>query len=160
MLALAPASPRHTIDGLHPARRELALPASLLEDAKRFSRQERGTLFMTLTAALKMLLYCHLGQEDLRVATLVANRNRPGTEGLIGPLVNTVILRTNLGGDPNPREIMRRVRATTLAAFGHQDLPFEELVETLARERALKAAALARKSCLCCIMPRCAPRYI
>jgi len=144
MLALAPASPRHTIDGLHPARRELALPASLLEDAKRFSRQERGTLFMTLTAALKMLLYCHLGQEDLRVATLVANRNRPGTEGLIGPLVNTVILRTNLGGDPNPREIMRRVRATTLAAFGHQDLPFEELVETLARERALKAAALAQ----------------
>jgi len=86
MLALAPASPRHTIDGLHPARRELALPASLLEDTKRFSRQERGTLFMTLTAALKMLLYCHLGQEDLRVATLVANRNRPGTEGLIGPL--------------------------------------------------------------------------
>jgi acyl-CoA synthetase (AMP-forming)/AMP-acid ligase II/acyl carrier protein len=144
MLAFAPATPRHTIDGLHPARRELALPASLLEDAKRFSQQEGGTLFMTLTAALKMLLYCYLGQEDLRVATHVANRNRPGTEGLIGPLVNTVILRTNLGGDPNPREIMRRVRATTLAAFGHQDLPFEELVETLARERALKAAALAQ----------------
>ena len=74
-----------------------------------------------------------LGLDDVRVATNVANRNRPGSERLIGPLVNTVILRTNLGGDPTPREVMRRVRATTLAAFAHQDLPFEELVETLER---------------------------
>jgi hypothetical protein len=144
VLEFAATRPRQTIDGLHPARREVALAASLLEDIRRFSQQTGGTLFMALIAALKMLLYCHFGQEDSRVATLVANRNRPGTEGLIGPLVNTVVLRTNLGGDPNPREMMRRVRATTLAAFGHQDLPFEELVETLERERALKATALAQ----------------
>ena len=99
---------------------------------------------MALVAALKTLLHRYLGQEDLRVATLVANRNRPGTEGLIGPLVNTVILRTNLGGDPSPREVMRRVRATTLAAFAHQDLPFEELVETFERERALEPATLSQ----------------
>jgi non-ribosomal peptide synthetase component F len=122
----------------------VALPASLLEDARRFSQQEGGTLFMALAAALKMLLYCYLGQEDLRVATLVANRNRPGTDRLIGPLVNTLILRTNLGGDPNAKEMMRRVRDTTLVAFSHQDLPFEELVEALKRERAVKAAALAQ----------------
>ncbi len=99
---------------------------------------------MALAAALKTLLHCYLGQDDLRVATLVANRNRPGTAGLIGPLANTVILRTNLGGDPSPQEVMRRVRATSLAAFARQDLRFEELVETLERERALKPAALAR----------------
>ena len=99
---------------------------------------------MALVAALKTLLHRYSGQDDLRVATHVANRNRPGTEGLIGPLVNTVILRTSLGGDPSPREVMRRVRATTLAAFAHQDLPFEELVETLERERALEPAALAQ----------------
>ncbi len=144
VLAFPTSRPRQTIDGLNPARRDVALPASLLEDVKRFSQQEGGTLFMALTAALKMLLYCHLGREDLRVATLVANRNRPGTDRLIGPLVNTVILRTDLSGDPNPKEMMRRVRATTLAAFGHQDLPFEELVATLERERAVKAAALAQ----------------
>jgi non-ribosomal peptide synthetase component F len=69
------------------------------------------------------------------VATLVANRNRPGTQGLIGPLANTVILRTSLAGDPNPLEVMRRVRATTLAAYAHQDLPFEEVIENLERER-------------------------
>jgi non-ribosomal peptide synthetase component F len=99
---------------------------------------------MALVAALKTLLQCYLGQDDLRVATLVANRNRPGTAGLIGPLVNTVILRTNLGGDPSPREVMHRVRATTLGSFAHQDLLFEELVETLERERGLKPAELAR----------------
>ena len=97
---------------------------------------------MALVAALKALLHRYLGQDDVRVATNVANRNRPGTEALIGRLANTVVLRTDLGGDPNAREVMRRVRATTLAAFAHQDLPFEELVETLERERALEPAAL------------------
>jgi non-ribosomal peptide synthetase component F len=92
-------------------------------------------LYMTLVAALKTLLYRYLGEDDVRVATNVANRNRPGTEALIGPLVNTVILRTNLGGDPNPREVMRRVRSTALAAFANQNLPFDELVQTLERER-------------------------
>jgi non-ribosomal peptide synthetase component F len=79
----------------------------------------------------------------VRVATNVANRNRPGTEALIGPLVNTVILRTNLGGDPSPREVMRRVRATSFAAFANQDLPFEELVRTFEREHGAKPLALA-----------------
>ena len=107
--------------------------------------EEGGTLFMALVAALKTC--CCIATRARTTCEWprnVANRNRPGTEGLIGPLVNTVILRTNLGGDPSPREVMRRVRATTLAAFAHQDLPFEELVETLERERALEPAALAQ----------------
>ena len=91
---------------------------------------------MALGRGLKTLLHRHVGEEDLRVATNVANRNRAGHEGLIGPLVNTVILRTDLGDDPTPREVMRRVRATTLDAYAHQDLPFEELAETLLRDRA------------------------
>jgi non-ribosomal peptide synthetase component F len=144
VMTFATAGPRRFVDGLRTARREMALPASLSEAVKRFSQQEGGTLFMTLVAGLKTLLHRYLGQEDLRVATNVANRNRSGTERLIGPLANTVILRTHLGGDPSPREVMRRVRATTLAAYAHQDLPFEELAEALERERALKPAALAQ----------------
>jgi acyl-CoA synthetase (AMP-forming)/AMP-acid ligase II len=143
-IELAKARPRHTIDGLRTARRGLALPARLSEAATRFSHREGGTLFMALVAALKTLLHRYVRQDDLRVATLVANRNRPRTEGLIGPLANTVILRTNLGGDPSLREVMRRVRATTLAAFANQDLPFEELVDTLEQERALRRATLAQ----------------
>ncbi|SHK59228.1 Acyl-CoA synthetase (AMP-forming)/AMP-acid ligase II [Bradyrhizobium lablabi] len=132
---LATSSPRRAIDDLRTARREWMLPAGLAEAAKRFSRQEGGTLYMALVAALKTLLHRYLGQDDVWVATNVANRNRPGTEALIGPLVNTVILRTDLGGDPTAREVMRRVRLSALAAFAHQDLPFEELVQTLERER-------------------------
>jgi acyl-CoA synthetase (AMP-forming)/AMP-acid ligase II/acyl carrier protein len=135
---------KRAIDGFRTARREVALPATLSEAAKRFSREQGSTLFMTLVAAFKTLLHRYVGEEDLRVATLVANRNRPGTEHLIGPLANTVILRTSFGGDPSPREVLRRVRATTLAAFAHQDLPFEELVATLEHERALEPAALAQ----------------
>jgi acyl-CoA synthetase (AMP-forming)/AMP-acid ligase II/acyl carrier protein len=144
IMEFATARPRRTIDNLLTARAAVAIPASLSEAAKRFSHREGSTLFMALVAAFKTLLYRYFGQQDLRVATLVANRNRPGTEGLIGRLVNTVILRTDLGGDPSSREVMRRVRATTLAAFARQDLPFEELVETLERERELKPAELAQ----------------
>jgi acyl-CoA synthetase (AMP-forming)/AMP-acid ligase II/acyl carrier protein len=140
---LAPAHPSQKIDDLHTARREVALPARLSKAIKRFSQQEGGTLFMALIAAFKTLLHLYTAEVDMRVATPIANRNRPGTERLIGPLVNTVILRTNLGGDPTPRQVMRRVRATALAAFANQELPFEVLVETLERERGLKPAALS-----------------
>jgi acyl-CoA synthetase (AMP-forming)/AMP-acid ligase II len=143
-LNLAPARPKRTIDELRTARREVALPARLSQAVKRFSQEEGGTLFMALVAAFKMLLHNYVAEEDVRVATLVANRNRPGSEHLIGPLVNTVILRTHLGGDPTPREVMRRVRATARAAFAHQELAFQELVETLERERGLKPAALSK----------------
>jgi hypothetical protein len=138
------ASRRRRADSELTAQRDMALPASLTEAIKQFSRREGGTLFMALVAALKTLLHRYSGDDDLRLATNVANRNRAGTEGLIGPLANTVILRTSLAGEPTAREVMRRVRATTLAAYAHQDLPFEVLAETLARERKLDPAQLAQ----------------
>ena len=144
VMRLAVAPPIQTIDTFRTARRDFTLSASLSEAVKLFSVQEGGTLFMTLVAALKMVLQHYLGQDDLRVATLVANRNHPGTDRLVGPLANTVILRTNFGGNPTVREVMRRVRSTTLAAFAHQDLPFEELLDTLKRERDLKRLELAQ----------------
>jgi non-ribosomal peptide synthetase component F len=143
VMELAPVRTTRTVEGLRTARRELTVPPQLAEGARRFSQGEGGTLFMALTAALKTLLHRFLGVDDVRVATLVANRNRPGTEALIGPLVNTVILRTNLGGDPSAREVLRRVRATTLAAYAHQDLPFEELVRALQPGRGLQPVALS-----------------
>jgi non-ribosomal peptide synthetase component F len=99
---------------------------------------------MTLVAAFKMLLYGYTGQEDLRVATLLANRNRRETEEVIGLFANTVILRTDLRGDPTCQEVLQRVRATTLAAHAHQDLPFEDLVQTLECERGLKRSSLCQ----------------
>ena len=142
-LQLGAARPRRAASDFT-AQRDIALPASLTEVVKQFSRREGGTLFMALVAALKTLLQRYSGEDDLCLATNVANRNRAGTVGLIGPLANTVILRTGLGGDPTAREAMRRVRATTLEAYAHQDLPFEVLAETLAHEGGLDPAQPAQ----------------
>jgi non-ribosomal peptide synthetase component F len=95
-------------------------------------------------AAFKVLLYGYTGQQDLCIGTLVANRNRQEVEGLIGLFVNTVLLRTNLGGNPTFREVLRRVRKTTLAAYAHQDLPFEDLVQTLEHEHHLQRRSLCQ----------------
>jgi len=131
-------------DDLRTAQREIMLPAALVETVKKFSHGEGGTLFMALLAALLALLHRHLGETDLRVATNVANRNQPGTETLIGPFTNTLILRTDLSGDPSLRDVVRRVRATTVAAYANQDLPFEDLAERLAREQCIDPAELGR----------------
>jgi non-ribosomal peptide synthetase component F len=136
--------PQRTAVTFRTGRQTRVLPGQFAEDLKRLSSRDGSTLFITLVAAFKMLLYGYTGQEDLRVATLIANRNRRETEDLIGLFVNTVILRTDLGDDPTYREVLQRVRATTLAAYAHQDLPFENLVQTLERERGLKRSALCQ----------------
>jgi hypothetical protein len=115
------------------AQREVVLPPRLVRALTEFSHRESGTLFMALVTGLKILLNRYTGEIDLRVATNVANRNRPATEKLIGPLVNTVVLRTGLGDDPTVREVLRRVRVTTLAAYANQDIPFEEVAAALAQ---------------------------
>ena len=92
---------------------------------------------MTLLAGFQILLYRYTGQEDILVGSPIANRNRVETEDLIGFFVNTLVLRTNLSGNPSFRELLRKVRETTLEAYAHQDLPFEKLVEALQPERDL-----------------------
>jgi len=144
VLQLPTDRPRGTTLPLHTARQYLDLPKELFEALKDLSQQEGSTLFMTCLTAFKVLLYGYTGQEDLCVATLVANRTQHATEGLIGLFVNTMILRTDLGGNPTCREVLQRVRATTLAAFAHQDLPFEEVIRTLERERNLQRTSLCQ----------------
>jgi acyl-CoA synthetase (AMP-forming)/AMP-acid ligase II/aryl carrier-like protein len=144
VLELPMSRPRRATLSLRTGRQSLVLPRELSEGLKGLGHREGSTPFMTVVAAIKMLLYGYTGQEDLRVATLIAHRNRRETEGLIGLIVNTVILRTDLSGDPTCREVLQRVRATTLAAYAHQDLPFEHVVQTLERERGLKRTALCQ----------------
>lgn len=136
--------PRTAALSFRTARQPLRLPGRVSQALTHLSRREGSTLFMTLLAAFKLLLYSYTGQEDLCVGTLVANRQRQEIEGLIGLLINTVLLRTHLGGNPTFLEVLQRVRETTLAAYTHQDLPFEDLVATLERERGLKRASLCQ----------------
>lgn len=113
------------------------LPDSLTATLKKFSRHEGVTLFMTLLAAFEVLLYEYTGQEDIVLGSPLANRNRLELENLIGLFHNTLVLRTDLSGNPTFRELLARVREVTLNAYAHQDLPFGKLVEELRPERNL-----------------------
>lgn len=101
----------------------------------KLGQQEKCTLFMTLLAAFKTLLFRYTGSEDIVVGSPIANRNRAEIEGLIGFFVNTLVLRTHLAGNPTFKELLTRVREIALGAYAHQDLPFEQLVEKLQPQR-------------------------
>jgi amino acid adenylation domain-containing protein len=132
ILELPSDRPRPAISS-HPkgAAQIFQISPELTQKLVAFSQQEKVTLFMTLLAAFKILLYRYTHQEDIIVGTPIANRNRSETEGLIGFFVNTLVLRTNLANNPSFRELLQQVREVTLGAYAHQDLPFEKLVEEL-----------------------------
>lgn len=113
------------------ASQRLELPQSLLTALEDLSQQAGVTLFMTLLAAFQTLLHRYTGQTDIALGSPIANRHHSQLEGLIGFLVNSLVLRTDLSGNPTVRELLERVRSVTLAAYTHQDLPFEKLVEAL-----------------------------
>lgn len=108
----------------------------------RLSQQEGATLFMTVLAAFKALLYRYTKQTDILVGSPIANRSRAELEGLIGFFVNTLVLRTTFEGDETFRGLLRQLRETTLEAYAHQDLPFERLVEELQPSRDLSRTPL------------------
>jgi hypothetical protein len=135
---------RRCENSLHTARQHVVFPKALCDALARFASRQHSTLFTMLLAAFKMLLYSYTGQHDLRVATFSANRHRWETERLIGLVANTVILRTDLSGDPTCEEVLHRVQATTLAAYAHQDLPFEELAQILEHERSIERQELCQ----------------
>ena len=83
---------------------------------------------MTLLAAFQCLLYRYTQHDDVAVGSVIANRNQIQTENLIGMFANTIVLRTDLSGDPSFSEVLRRVRQVTLDAYRNQDLPFEEIL--------------------------------
>ncbi|MEW6742819.1 MAG: amino acid adenylation domain-containing protein [Planctomycetota bacterium] len=137
LLKLPADRPRPAVQTFAGGRVHLALSPSLVEDLKTLSRREGATLFMTLLAIFQTLVHRYTGVEDIVLATPIANRNRREVEGLIGLFANTLVLRTDLSGTPTFRQLLGRVRDVTLAAFRHQDLPFEQLVEELQPARDL-----------------------
>lgn len=115
----------------------IEFPQSLAIALETLSQQAGVSLFMTLLAAFQTLLSRYTGQTDIVVGTPIANRNRSELEGLIGFFVNSLVLRTDLSGNPSFQDLLHRVKQVTLAAYAHQDLPFEMLVQELQPQRSL-----------------------
>ncbi|WP_445310266.1 amino acid adenylation domain-containing protein [Microcoleus vaginatus] len=129
--------PRPAVQTFRGARQCLTLSKDLTSALKTLSQQEGVTLFMTLLAAFKTLLYRYTEQDDIVVGTVSAGRNRPEIEGLIGFFLNTLVLRTDMSGSASFRHLLGRVREITLGAYAHEDLPFEKLIQTLQPDRNL-----------------------
>jgi amino acid adenylation domain-containing protein len=129
--------PRSGSQSSQGGRQELSFPKPLSEALQALSQREGVTLFMTLLAGLQVLLYRYTRQENISVGTYIANRNFGEIEGLIGLFTNTLVLRTDLGGNPAFHELLGRVREVTLGAYAHQDIPFDKLLAELRPEREL-----------------------
>ena len=107
------------------------LPKELTEGLRALSRQEGTTLFMTMLAAFSAVLHRYSGQDDIVIGSPIANRNRAEIEDLIGCFMNPLPLRIDLSGNPGFRELLSRVRDTSLGCFAHQDVPFDALVRAV-----------------------------
>jgi amino acid adenylation domain-containing protein len=142
VLQLPADRPRPPVESYEGDTYYATLPATLTKELRALSRRESSTLFMTLLAAFNVLLYRYTGQTDINVGTPLAGRNWAETENLIGFFVNTVVIRTGLSGDPRFQDLLKRLRETTLAAYAHQEVPFERLVDELQIERSLSHAPL------------------
>jgi amino acid adenylation domain-containing protein len=137
ILQLATDRPRPPMPSFRGATVPLQLSGALLDGLRTLGRNERATVFMTLLAGFKALLFRYTGQPDVVVGAPVAGRARAELEPLIGFFVNTLVLRTDLSGNPTFRELLARVRGVALNAYAHQDLPFDRLVEELQPQRDL-----------------------
>ena len=138
-LALPTDRPRPPISSSQGAEHTFEVREDLVERLRALGQAEGVTLHMTLLAAFQVLLARYSGQDDIAIGTPIAGRSHADVENQIGFFVNTLVLRTDLSGDPTFREFLARVGRVSLAAYDHQELPFEKLVEELRPERHLSS---------------------
>ena len=123
--------PRPTEQTYNGDQVRMELPSDLCESLRVMSRQAGATLFMTMLGAFLVILHRYTQQDDISIGTAVANRRMQEIEKLIGMIVNNLVLRTDLSGNPTFRELLDRVRQVTLEAYANEDLPFDKVVDVL-----------------------------
>ena len=119
---------------------QFTIPRHHLNALEKITRDQDASLFMGLVALIDTLLYKYSHQEDIVIGTPVANRGQTELEGIIGLFVNTLALRVSLAENPTFIDLLQRVQATTLEAYAHQTVPFEQLLDILEVRRDLSHA--------------------
>jgi amino acid adenylation domain-containing protein len=137
LLTLPTDRPRPSVPSSRGARVPVSAPPAVVERLRELANREGATLHMVALAVFQLLLAKHAGMDDVAVGTPVAGRTRRELEGLVGVFVNTIVLRTDVSGDPTFRELVGRAREVALGAYQHQDLPFERIVTALRPGRSL-----------------------
>ncbi|WP_345027201.1 condensation domain-containing protein, partial [Flavivirga jejuensis] len=120
----------------------ISLSPELSSSLIALSQKEGVTLFMVLLAAFKVLLSRYSGQDDICIGTPIANRTQSELEGMIGFFVNTLALRSDLSGNPSFREVLGRVKETTLSGYDHQLAPYEKVVDRVVKTRDMSMSPL------------------
>lgn len=146
LLPLPTDRPRPLVQSSRGAKVSFKVDPALTNPLRQLSEQAGVTLFMTLLAAFNVLLSRYTGQEDIVVDSPIAGRNHVEVEPLIGFFVNTLLLRTDLSGNPSFLDLLAQVRLVIQQAYAHQELPFEQLVEALQPERTLSHNPLSQVS--------------
>jgi amino acid adenylation domain-containing protein len=142
VLELPTDRPRPAVQGYEGAVEKFKIREQLARALARLAQTHGATLFMVLLAAFQTLLWRYTGSTDIVIGTPIGGRNDAKFEKLIGCFVNTLVMRGDLSGNPTFLELLRRTRETTLEAYEHQDLPFEQLVESLKPQRSLRYTPL------------------
>ena len=110
------------------------LSENLTSGIKALARTQHCTPFMVFIAVFSVVLFNFTNESDIRIATLVANRRRKSTELTLGHFVNTVVLRIGVRPDSSFGELLTHVREVTMTAYTHQELPFEQVAQALAKD--------------------------
>ncbi|HYH79532.1 MAG TPA: amino acid adenylation domain-containing protein [Longimicrobium sp.] len=134
--------PRPPVPSFRGGRVPVSVPAGVADRLRELARRRGATLYMVVLAAFKVLLARYGAGGDVVVGTLIAGRTRKAVQELVGLFMNTLVLRTDLSGDPTFGELVERVRETVLGAYEHQEAPFERVIAELGPERSLSHSTL------------------
>ncbi|MFC9361721.1 amino acid adenylation domain-containing protein, partial [Rhodococcus sp. NPDC057014] len=135
LLELPTDRPRPAAQSLRGGRAEFGIDAALHDSIRALARRHTSTVFMTMHAALAVLLARLTGSDDIAVGTPVAGRGEAALDDVVGMFVNTLVLRTRIDRAASFTDTVQQTRGVDLAAFGHADIPFEQLVEELEPQR-------------------------
>jgi amino acid adenylation domain-containing protein len=135
VLELPADRPRPSVMSHRGNKREFRFDSTLAKELRQLCRQERTSLFNIFAAALNTLLHRYTGQDDILMGIPIGNRDRPELQQLIGFLIDTHVLRTDLSGDPTFRELLARVQQGVVGVYSHRAVPFDQVVAALQPER-------------------------